>query len=46
MDVAISINSNLKLLKNLVYIIIYAYMLIYDNVLKSLDCLENSYIDT
>ena len=31
---------------NLVYIFIYAYMLIYANILKSLDCLANLYVDT
>ena len=31
---------------NLVYIISYAYMLIYVKILKSLDHFENLYIDT
>ena len=30
----------------LVYTIIYAYMLIYAKILKSVDCLENLYVDT
>ena len=34
------------MLWNLVYIIIYAYMLIYVTILKSLDHLENLYVDT
>ena len=48
MDVVISINSKIviKMLWNLVYIITYAYMLIYVKILKSSDCLENLFVDT
>ena len=45
MDEAVSINCCLKLLWNFVYIIIFGYMLIYNKMLKSADCIENMYID-